>query len=483
MIERAFQSAHTVTPRPGPAPTIRRRSTHAALVATVFCAFALYIAWHASHDGPSRLIDEAPLTAALGEAPGGQPGTAAVAGAVGAAGTLDLVKRGEYLTRLGDCIACHTSDKSRPLAGGLAIQTPFGKIYSPNITPDRDTGIGRWSNTDFLRAMHEGIGKGGERLYPAFPYVEFTRVNERDVLAIRAYLNTVAPVHYRPPPNELRFPFNQRWLMIFWNLFNFDEGHFVPDSKKSAEYNRGAYLVRGLAHCEECHTPRNFMQGLKQRNRFSGAVQAGWQAYNITPDRTGGIGAWPDGALAAYLLTGVANGHANAAGPMAAVVQNSTQYLTEEDAHSIVTYLRAQPPISGGVTRSRDTWGQPAINDVTALRGTPVTTVNGAQLFIANCASCHHWTGAGVGASAPGAYPSLIHNSVAGAATADNLAMVILHGVTRTTKTVDVRMPAFGSELTNEQIAAISNYVTQQFGNPRAAITAAQVGVLRAIPQ
>ena len=451
-----------------------RRGTRAALTAMLFCAFALDLAWHASHDSRTRPVDELPLPAARGETPG------AVAAAPIAP---ELVKRGEYLVRLGDCAACHTSDKNRPFAGGLAIATPFGKIYSPNITPDPDTGIGQWTDADFMRAMHEGIGKGGQRLYPAFPYVEFTRVTERDVLAIRAYLNTVAPVHYKPPPNELRFPFNLRWLMIAWNLFNFDEGRFVPDPQRSAEYNRGAYLVTGLAHCEECHTPRNFLQGLKKSGRFSGATQAGWQAYNITPDRAGGIGGWSDAALRAYLATGAADGHGNAAGPMAEVVQNSTQYLTDEDLRSIMTYLRAQPAVAGGVTRSRDALGQPAIDDVTTLRGTSVTGVNGAQLFIANCASCHHWTGAGVGASAPGAYPSLIHNSVVGAASPDNLAMVILNGVTRDTKQADVLMPAFGGELSNDQIAAISNYVTKQFGNPRATITPGEVGALRATPQ
>lgn len=472
MNERPSQSARTARI----APVTRPHRARAAFAAVCFCAFALYIAWHASHDGAARLVDELPLTAAHGQASG-----AAASG--DAASNSELVKRGEYLTRVGDCAACHTADPGRPFAGGLAIPTPFGKIYTPNITPDPDTGIGQWSDADFMRAMHEGIGKGGERLYPAFPYVEFTRVTEQDALAIRAYLNTVAPVHYTPPPNELNFPFNLRWLMIFWNLFNFDEGRFVPNPQQSAEYNRGAYLVEGLAHCEECHTPRNFMQGLKKSERFAGATQAGWQAYNITPDRAGGIGGWSDEALIAYLSTGAADGHASAAGPMAEVVQNSTQYLTDEDLRSIVVYLRAQPPIAGGVTRARDAFGQPAVDDVTALRGTTVTSVNGAQLFVANCASCHNWTGAGIGASAPGAYPSLIHNSVVGAASPGNLAMVILHGVTRKTKDADVLMPAFGDELTNDQIAAISNYVTKQFGNPQVTITPDQVGTLRATPQ
>ncbi|WP_322045786.1 cytochrome c [Paraburkholderia sp. J67] len=459
-----------------PRPVRRARS---AAFAVLFCAFALYIAWHASQETATRPVDELPLAAAHGEGPASAAGAAVAA--VNA--RPDIVQRGEYLTRVGDCAACHTADPARPFAGGLPISTPFGRIYTPNITPDTDTGIGQWSDADFMRAMHEGIRKGGERLYPAFPYVEFTRVSGQDVQAIRAYLKTLAPIHATPPANELHFPFNQRWLMQLWNLFNFEEGRFVPDPQKSAEYNRGAYLVRGLAHCEECHTPRNLTQGLKKSERFSGATQAGWQAYNITPDRAGGIGGWSDDALASYLTTGVATGHANAAGPMAAVVQNSTQYLTPEDLRSIGVFLRAQPAVAGGVTRSRDSFGQPANDDITTLRGTRITAVDGVQLFVANCASCHNWTGAGVGASAPGAYPSLIHNSVAGAASAGNLAMVILHGVTRRTRDADVLMPGFGSQLSNDQIAAIANYVTKTFGNPQAAITADQVAALRAQPQ
>ena len=449
---------------------VKRRRLRVATLAAGFSLFALYLAWHAWHDPQSQHQDELPITQALAQ-------DASSDQAVAVAGP-DLVKRGEYLARAGDCVACHTADKSRPYAGGLPIATPFGTIYTPNITPDPDTGIGQWSDAEFLRAMHEGIGKSGERLYPAFPYVEYTRVTDQDVLAIRAYLNTLAPVHYTPPRNDMKFPFNQRWLMTFWNLVNFNEGRFVPDPKQSAEWNRGAYLVQGLAHCEECHTPRNFMQGLKSSDRLSGAVQAGWHAFNITPDKNSGIGNWSDDELVSYLSTGVAPGRANAAGPMAEVVADSTQYLNDEDLHAIVAYLRSVPPVSGGETRPRDQWGKPA-DDVTALRGQTITSVNGAQLFIANCATCHNWTGQGVGASAPGAYPSLVHNSVVGAGDANNLAMVILHGVNRTTKQADVLMPAFGDQLTDDQVAAITNYVTRQFGNPQSTLTVDQIAKLR----
>lgn len=423
----------------------------------------------------------APSLASPG-ASGPSPSSGADVLAAGAAATdvasADLVKRGEYLARVGDCVACHTADKSRPFAGGLPIGTPFGTLYTPNITPDPGTGIGRWTDADFLRAMQEGIGKEGEHLYPAFPYTEYTRVAESDLLAIRAYLKTLAPIHYTPPRSDLNFPFNQRWLMFFWKLFNFHEGRFVPDPKQSPQWNRGAYLVEGLAHCEECHTPRNFMQGLQSSDRLSGEVQAGWRAFNITPDKAGGIGNWSDDDLVHYLATGVAPGRANAAGPMADVVANSTQYMTPDDLRSIGVYLRSVPAVAGGQTRARDQWGHPA-DDVKRLRGTHVTGVDGAQLFVANCATCHHWTGQGIGGAAPLAYPSLIHNSAVGAADAGNLAMVILHGVNRQTKDADVMMPGFGGELNDEQIAALTNYVTQHFGNPKVTVTAADIAKLR----
>lgn len=462
----------------------RRRLRRMAGIAAAFSLFALYLAWHASHDDDISPADEGPLARAQAQkASGGRgassgPGATPAAALRGDAAGADLVKRGEYLARAGDCVACHTADKNRPFAGGLPIGTLIGTIYTPNITPDADTGIGRWTDAEFMRAMHEGIGKSGERLYPAFPYTEYTRVAEPDVLAIRAYLNTLTPIHYTPPRNDLSFPFNQRWLMFFWNLFNFREGRFVPDPKQSPQWNRGAYLVEGLAHCEECHTPRNFMQGLKTSERFSGEVQAGWHAYNITPDKVSGIGDWRDDELTRYLATGVAPGRADAAGPMADVVADSTQHLSGEDLRAIGVYLRSVPPVGGGATRARDQWGKPA-DDVTRLRGTVVAGVDGAQLFIANCATCHRWTGQGVGGDAPLAYPSLIHNSVVGATDADNLAMVILHGVDRKTKDADVMMPGFGAQLTDDQIAAIANYVTQHFGDPHATLTAADIAKLR----
>jgi mono/diheme cytochrome c family protein len=456
--------------------TSRIRSALAALALVVAAAagFALY-----RHDLSLMRSARAQASAAGSVNGPDEPAVVQRDTAAGAA----LVRRGEYLARAGDCAACHTADKSRPFAGGLPITTPFGTIYTPNITSDPDTGIGSWTDADFLRAMREGIGRGGERLYPAFPYAEYTKVRSDDVLAIRAWLNTLTPIRYTPPANRMSFPFNQRWLMVFWNMLNFREGPFVPDPKQSPEWNRGAYLVKGLAHCEECHTPRNLTQGLKTSERLSGAEVSGWHAYNITPDKNAGVGNWSDDELMQYLATGVAHGHATAAGPMADVVQDSMQYLSQQDLRSIVVYLRSVPPKSGGDTRPRDAYGQPQYNDVTALRGTKVSGINGMQLFIANCASCHDWTGEGRGGSAPGAYPALIHNSVVGASAANNLTLVMLHGVDRETEKARAFMPSFADQLSDAQIAAISNYVTKTFGNPQSTTSADQVAKLRATPQ
>jgi mono/diheme cytochrome c family protein len=385
----------------------RRRVVSIATLAAAFSLFALYIAWLEVQQLDAVRNDESSLAAAVARAPERS----------GSANDTDLVKRGEYLSRVGDCIACHTSDKNRPLAGGVAINTPFGTLYSPNITPDSDTGIGQWSDSDFLRAMHEGIGRAGEQLYPAFPYLSYTKLAENDVLAIRAYLKTLAPVRYTPPRNELGFPFSQRWLMLVWNLFNFDEGRFVPDPKQSAEWNRGAYLVEGLAHCGECHTPRNFMQGLQSHARFAGAVRAGWHAFNITPDTISGIGNWSIDDTIDYLANGVAPDHAHAAGPMAKVVADSTQFLNREDLRSIAVYLRSLPPMRSGDTARRERHGAAALHDgaVDETVDAAVDGAKGAQLFIVDCATCRRPSPGNRGASTPDAYPAPLRDRVVGA--------------------------------------------------------------------
>ena len=391
--------------------------------------------------------------------------------------------QGEYLVRVGGCITCHTADPARPFAGGRPIATPFGDIHAPNITSDRATGIGAWTDAQFIRAMREGIGANGERLYPAFPYTSYTRLTDGDLIAMRAYLSTVPPVRASTPRNTLSFPFDQRWLMSLWNLVEFTPGRFVPDPAKSAEWNRGAYLVEGLAHCGECHTPRNWLGALTDDARLSGATIAGWRAGNLTPERVAGIGAWRDDELLRLLSSGAAPGRAYASGPMAEVVSASTQYLTPADARAIVVYLRSAKPIAVKDARVPTSFGSPARVDVTALDepGKAAAAANGAQLYAAACASCHGMTGEG-----SAAFPSLVHDRVTGALgtmTTSNLVLVILHGVNRDTREAHALMPAFGAEFTDGQIAELGNYVTRQFGDARAKTDATSVARLRAIAQ
>ncbi len=255
-----------------------------------------------------------------------------------------LVERGAYLARAADCVVCHTSGGGKQYAGGLAFKLPFGTLYSTNITADKETGIGNYSDQDFLDAVRRGVRRDGARLYPAMSYTSYTYLTDADALAIKAYLFSLPPVHAKAPENTLAFPFNQRWSMIFWSaLFNRDT-RFAPDSDRSPEWNRGAYLAEALAHCGECHTPRNLAFALDNRKKFAGALTAGWRAFNISSDKATGIGGWRDEDLAAYLAIGHADGHGTASGPMGEAVDHSFSHLAPEDIRAVVAYLRNRAP-------------------------------------------------------------------------------------------------------------------------------------------
>ena len=255
-----------------------------------------------------------------------------------------LLERGAYLAKAADCMVCHTTTGGKEFAGGLGFKLPFGTLYSTNITPDKETGIGNYSDRDFLNAVHRGVRRDGARLYPAMPYTSYTYLTDDDALAIKAYLFSLPPVRAAAPANTLSFPFNQRWGMMFWSaLFNPDT-RYEPDTSKTAEWNRGAYLAEALAHCGECHTPRNLAFALNNRKKFAGAVTAGWRAFNISSDKATGVGGWRDDDLVSYLSTGHAAGHGTASGPMGEAVDNSLSQLAPEDIRAIVAYLRSVPP-------------------------------------------------------------------------------------------------------------------------------------------
>src|SRR5260370_34720566 len=301
-----------------------------------------------------------------------------------------LEERGEYLTRAADCAACHTAKGGIPFAGGRAFVLPFGTLYSTNITPDAETGIGNYTDANFLDAVHKGIGRGNTKLYPAMPYASYTYMSDADALAIKAYLLTLKPVHAPVPQNTLAFPFNQRSLMSIWSaMFNPDQ-RYEPNVGRDAAWNRGAYLVEAMGHCGECHTPRNLAFALNNRQKFAGAVQAGWRAYNITPDRSSGVGAWSDTDLLHYLSTGHADGRGTASGPMGEAVDERLKYLKTSDHKAMVTYLRSVPNVAtAGLPDPRQTPAPALFADTTPAAGES----HGKAVYEGACARCHGGTG------------------------------------------------------------------------------------------
>jgi mono/diheme cytochrome c family protein len=255
--------------------------------------------------------------------------------------------RGEYLVHAGGCISCHTVPGGKPFAGGRALATPFGTFYSPNITPDADTGIGRWTDAQFLRALREGKRPDGSNYFPVFPYPSFTNITDSDALAIKAYLFSLAPVHQPDRPHEVALPFSWRFLQLGWKMLFFREGPFQPDPARDASFNRGAYLVTALAHCGECHTPRNMLGGVKASQALAGTPDGpdNQTVPNITPDRTTGIGDWDADDIVTLLKTGRTPEQSSVKGAMHEAVQDGLRFLTDADAHAIADYLLAQKPI------------------------------------------------------------------------------------------------------------------------------------------
>jgi len=382
-----------------------------------------------------------------------------------------LVQRGEYLARAADCMVCHTVPGGQPYAGGFAFALPFGTLYSTNITPDRETGIGAYSDADFLKAMHQGVRRDGARLYPAMPYASYTYVTDADALAIKAYLFSLPPVHAPARPNSLKFPFDQRVLMTFWSLpFNPDK-RFEPNPSQSSAWNRGAYLAEALAHCGECHTPRNLAFALDNRRKFGGALTAGWRAYNISSDKGTGIGAWSDDQVFDYLLNGHATGHGTATGPMGEAVDNSFSQMAPSDVRAMAAYLRTVPP-----TSSRDlpsTLAPPAPDS--HRDGPQIADARGKQVFEGACASCHGWSGVSPITSAA----TLTGARAVNDPSAINVAQVVLSGAGRRTPQGALPMPAFGNAYSDAEIAAVANYVTARFGSKPSSITEKQVADLR----
>jgi mono/diheme cytochrome c family protein len=373
------------------------------------------------------------------------------------------IERGRYLAVLSDCVSCHTVPGSnRPFAGGRAIETPFGNILAPNITPDPETGIGSWSDDAFDAAIRKGLRRNGSRLYPAMPYTAYTKMSREDVLAIRAYLNTVTPVRNAVDANALPFPFNIRASMRVWNMLYFNQGDYKPDAKKPAEWNRGAFLVDGPGHCGACHTPKTFLGGDKTDEYLRGSFLQGWSAPDITGDSRVGLGAWSAEDLVAYLKSGH-NRVSAATGPMAEVVTLSTEHMTDPDLRAIATYLKS---LSG-----KQDHPQTVSKEDAAM-------VSGAAIYRDQCSACHGIDGKGVAEL----FPSIADSSMVKSDDPTTSIRIVLRGarsVGTQAQPTAPGMPSYGRQLDDAQIAAVLTYMRNGWGAAAAPIGAADVARVR----
>ncbi|MEJ8570671.1 cytochrome c [Microbaculum marinum] len=444
---------------------MKRSMRRAAIAAVVVVAgLAAGGLWYLRGPGPMAFASGQKV--ALADYDGADP-----TGVPASLADASLVERGAYLARAADCMVCHTAPGGRDYAGGLAFRLPFGTLRSTNITPDVDTGIGAYSDAQFLDAVQRGVRRDGARLYPAMPYTSYRYMSDADALAIKAYLFSLPPVQATAPPNTLAFPFDQRWGMMFWSaLFSPDTG-FEPDSARTPEWNRGAYIAEALAHCGDCHTPRNVAFALDNRRKYGGARTAGWQAYNITSDRQTGLGGWSDGDIASYLATGYAEGRGTASGPMGEAVDHSLSKLAQEDIAALVTYLRSVPAI-----RSTDLPASLAPPAPASHRdGVDHANALGRKVFEGACVSCHGWTGE----SSLSPFATLVGTRAVNDPSGTNVAQVVISGTVRHTPPGVISMPAFGDAYSNDEIAAVANYVTQRFGGAAAGLTEQDVAALR----
>jgi mono/diheme cytochrome c family protein len=408
---------------------------------------------------PSLLLGLVALLGAAAAAPGQQPGQQ-TAGA-----------RGEYLARAGDCIACHTLPEGKIFAGGRPMQTPFGTLYTSNITPDPETGIGKWSADDFYKTMHSGRFPDGGLIYPAMPFASYTKVTREDSDAIFAYLKTVTPVRQPNRPHDLRFPYDNRALILGWRTLFFSEGNYEPDRSKSDEWNRGAYLVQGLGHCGMCHTPINALGGSSESEAFKGGLipMQNWYAPSLTSNKEAGLGDWSIQEITDLLRTGISTRGA-VYGPMAEVVYNSLQYLSDADTRAMAVYLKSISQTPPGPTAS-----------TVAISESSLLVTLGKTVYADRCASCHGQAGEGK----PPHYPPLAGNQSIQMQSAVNAIRMVLNGgfpPGTAGNPMPYGMPPFAGTLSDNEIAAVVTYIRTAWGNRGAAVSAAQANELRSVP-
>ena len=394
-----------------------------------------------------------------------------------------LVERGRYLATAGDCVACHTAPGGKAMAGGLALASPVGAIYSTNITPSKTHGIGNYTLQQFSAAVRHGKRADGANLFPAMPYTSYAKTSDEDVAALYAFfMQGVAPVDAAAPATALPFPFNlARPFLGVWNALFLDAAPYQADAAQSPEWNRGAYLAQGLAHCSTCHTPRNLLMAEDLKRSLGGSELGGWYAPYITPDANSGIGNWSAQDLVRYMSGQPVPGKGSAAGPMVEAIDHSLRHLTPADLQAIAVYIKSVPAVvHAGARQPADSYGS-QIDALATIRGVALPkehdAMTGPQLYDAYCAACHQAQAQG---SDDGSLPSLFHNASLGHADSNNLVQVMLHGVPR--YGVDSVMPGFAQELSDTQITTLGNYVLASYGNPQAQVSEPQVARLRAPP-
>jgi mono/diheme cytochrome c family protein len=384
---------------------------------------------------------------------------------------LSVIARGQYLARAGDCVACHSNPGDPPFGGARPMETPFGTLYSPNISSDASTGIGAWTPDEFYAMLHTGRMRSGDLLYPAMPFAAYTKVTRADADAIFAFLKSTPPVHQENREQDLRFPYSNRTLLNGWRALYFKEGEYKPDPSKSTEWNRGAYLVEGLGHCSMCHTAINALGGSSESAAFQGGLipMQAWYAPSLTSNREAGLGDWSLEDISDLLQAGVSKRGA-VYGPMAEVVYNSLQYLTDADIRAMAVYLKALPPTGEApvptVTESQD-----------KLRLFPL----GKKIYAAQCAVCHGTNGEGRGWDFP---PLAGNQSIQMTSSVNPIRMVLNGGYPPGTirNPRPYGMPPFAQDLSDEEVAAVVTYIRTAWQNHGTAIRGKDVNALRSAP-
>lgn len=394
------------------------------------------------------------------------------------AATPESIAHGKYLSIAGDCAACHTAAGGQPFAGGLKMSTPVGAIYSTNITPDKSTGIGDYSYDDFAKAVRGGVKKNGSSLYPAMPYPSYAKITDSDLHDLYDYfMQGVKPVSQANHDSDIPWPLNMRWPLSLWRWVFTDDKTFASTPDKSAQWQRGAYLVQGLAHCGSCHTPRGIgfqEKALDQSDKayLAGGTLEGWHAPDLTATQADGLGRWSQQDIVEFLKTG-ANTQASAFGSMTEVVNHSTQFLTDNDLNAIAIYLKSLP--------ASHVMPAPQNSDATAqalFKGD--VSQPGAQIYLDNCAACHRSDGKGYTRT----FPALAHNSAVLSDDPSSVISMILQGgkrVSTQSAPTGLAMPDFGWRLDDQQVADVATFVRNGWGNHAKPVTADQVKDIRKI--